>query len=69
MRVGQTDIAASVAVGQLGVVEAQPVQHRGVQVVQVGFDFDVVVVGLTETDAGIHATTTKPSSLTRLANS
>ena len=43
MHVGQTKIAAGIAVGQLQVIEAQQVQHRGVQVVQVDFVFDGVV--------------------------
>ncbi len=33
--VGQAEVAAGVAVGELLVVEAQQVQHRGVQVVDV----------------------------------
>ena len=37
MHVGQAEIAALEAVGQLGVVEAEQVQDRGVQVVGVDF--------------------------------
>ncbi len=58
MYVGQTEIAAGVAVGQLHVIEAQQVQHCGVQVVQVvqvDFVFDGVVVGLAVADAGLRA--------------
>ena len=42
MHVGQAEVAAGVAVGELLVVEAQQVQDRGVQVV----DVDVVLDGL-----------------------
>ena len=58
MHVGQAEVAAGVAVGQLGVIEAQQVQHGGVQVVEVDFVFDgvvAVVIGLAVADAGLHA--------------
>ena len=42
MHVGQAEVAAGVAVGELLVVEAQQVQDRGVQVV----DVDLVLDGL-----------------------
>ena len=37
MHIGQTKIAALEAVGQFGVVEAEQVQDRGAQVVDVDF--------------------------------
>ena len=52
MHVGQTEISAGVAVGQFGVVEAQQVQHCGVQIVQVDFVFDGVVVGRDNAPSG-----------------
>ena len=42
MDVGEAEVAALEAVGQLGVVEAEQVQERGVQVV----DMDLVVGGV-----------------------
>ena len=52
--VGQAEVAAGVAVGELGVVEAEQVQDRGVQVVDVDLVLDgvvAVVVGLAVDDA------------------
>ena len=49
VHVGQAEVAALEAVGQLGVVEAQQVQDRGVQVVDVDLvldDVEAELVGL-----------------------
>ncbi len=58
VHVGQPVVAAGVAVGEPLVVEAQQVQHRGVQVVDVDAAADHLVaefVGLAVTEAAFHA--------------
>ena len=63
VHVGQAEVAALELVGQPRVVDAQAVQDRGVQVVDVdGVVHDVVaeVVGLAERDAGLDAAAGHP---------
>ena len=63
MHVRQTKIAALKTVGQLGVVEAEQVQDRGVQVVDVDFvggRVEAELVGLAERGAGLHAAAGQP---------
>ena len=63
MHVGQTEIAALEAVGQLGVVEAEQVQDRGVEVVDVDFvrrGVEAELVRLAERGAGLHAAAAQP---------
>ena len=61
--VGQAEVAALEAVGQLRVVEAEQVQHRGVQVVDVDLvldDVEAELVGLAERDARLDAAAGQP---------
>ena len=63
MHVGQTEIAALEFVGQAFVVDAEQVQYRGLEVVDVdGVDGRVVgeVVGFAETEAGFDAAAGQP---------
>ena len=58
MDVGQAEIAASVAVGQLLVVEAEQVQERRVQVVDVHLvlrHVEAELVALANRHASLHA--------------
>ena len=58
MHIRQTEVAARVAVGEPSVVEAEQMQHRGVQIVQVDFVVDrkvTVVVGRVILEARLHA--------------
>ena len=67
MHVGQAEIAALEAVGQLGVVEAEQVQDRGVQVVDVdlvGGCVEAELVGLAERGAGLHSAAGQPHAET-----
>ena len=60
MDVGEAGVAALVFEGQAGVVDAEEVEHRGMQVVDVdGVGGDVVgeVVGLAEGEAALDAGT------------
>ena len=61
--VGQAEVAALEAVGQPRVVEAEQVQHRGVQVVDVDpvlDDVEAEVVGLAERDARLDPAAGQP---------
>src|SRR5262249_25772526 len=62
--VGQTEVAAGIAVGQLGVVEAEQVQDGSVQVVDVDRLFDGLVaelVGCAVDMAALDATAGQPN--------
>lgn len=58
MHIGQTVIAAGVAIGEVFVVESHQVQDRGVEVVNVDgvlADVDAVLIRFAVGDAGLHA--------------
>jgi hypothetical protein len=61
--IGKPEVTAGVSVRQMLVVQAQRVQPRGVQVVNVDFDFGravAVVVGRAVTEAAFHAAAGEP---------
>src|SRR4051812_46812354 len=61
--IGQPEVAAAVAVGELFVIEAEQVQHGRVQIVDVDAVFDAlaaVVVGLAKAEARLHAAAGQP---------
>ena len=63
VHIGQAEVAALELVGQPGVVDAQAVQHRGVQVVdvdRVANDVVAVVVGLAVSDARLDPAAGQP---------
>src|SRR5688500_817922 len=65
--VGEAVVAAAVAVGQLLVIQAEQVQHGGVQVVLVELVFDgagAVLVGSAVADAPLDAAAAKPHAET-----
>ena len=63
MDVGQAEISALETIGQLGVVEAEQVQDRGVQVVHVNevlYDVEAEIVGCPDGDAGFDTAAGQP---------
>jgi hypothetical protein len=61
--VGEVEVAASVAVGEAFVVEAEEVEHAGVEVVDVDFVFDslvAIVVGGAVAVAGFDSAAGRP---------
>ena len=67
MHIGQAEIAALEAIGQLGVVEAEQVQDRGVEVVDVDFvggRVEAELVGLAESCSRFHAAAGQPHAET-----
>src|SRR3954452_8020312 len=63
MHVGQPEVAALEAVGELLVIEAEEVEDRGLEVVDVVFVLDggeAELVGLAEDQAGVHAAAGDP---------
>ena len=65
MHVGQAEVAAEVVPGELGVVDAEQVQHRGVQVVDVDLAVDDAVahvIGFAVGEAAFHAAAGHPGA-------
>src|SRR5689334_18730515 len=63
LHIRQTEVAALETVGELRVIEAEQVQQRRVQVVDVDFVFrgvEAEVVGLAEREAGLYAAAREP---------
>ena len=63
MHVGQPEVAAGVAVGELRVIETEQVQNRGVEVVHVNAisrDRGALLVGLAVGDASLGAAAGHP---------
>ena len=65
MHIGQSDIAAGEAEGEPGVIDAEKVEHRGVEVVDFGFVLDrfvAVVVGLAVDGSPFDAAAGEPEA-------
>ena len=65
--VGQTEVTAAIAVDEPHVVQAEQVEHRGMEVVQVDRSFDRLVtqfVGRTISQSGAYSPTCQPGGVT-----
>ena len=66
MHVGQAEVAALESVSQSGVLDAEQVQNRGMQIVDVNLVFDRVeseFIGLAVNDGGLDAAAAEPDGV------